>query len=209
MANLIRYYKRTSHPKGFLGKLALKTMNGKQHEALPEWVFAELQIKEDANMLDVGCGGGANVARLLKRCPNGKVTGMDRSKLALDVAHEVNYREVVDKRCYIIGGNINQLQCAKNLFDLVTAFETIYFWPTLEEGLAEVFRVLKPGGTVAIANEMDGLDPYYRKMEHAVGMLIYNIEEITESLKQTGFTDIHSRHDESRHFICVTARKPE
>ena len=209
MANLIRYYKRTSHPKGFWGKLALKTMNGKRHEALPEWVFAELQIKEDANMLDVGCGGGANVARLLKRCPNGKVTGMDRSKLALDVAHEVNYREVVDKRCYIIGGNINQLQCAKNLFDLVTAFETIYFWPTLEEGLAEVFRVLKPGGTVAIANEMDGLDPYYRKMEHAVGMLIYTIEEITESLKQTGFTDIHSRHDESRHFICVTARKPE
>lgn len=209
MANLIRYYWRTSHPKGFWGKRALKAMNGKQHEALPKWVLDELQISEDANVLDVGCGGGANVARLLERCPNGKVTGMDRSKLALDVAHEVNYRDVVDKRCYIIGGNINQLQCAKNLFDVVTAFETIYFWPTLEEGLAEVFRVLKPGGTCVIANEMDGLDPYYRKMEHAVGMLIYTIEEITESLKQTGFTDIHSRHDESRHFICVTARRPK
>lgn len=208
MANLTRYYLRASHPRGFWGRLALKSMNGKQHEALPEWVFEELQISEDATVLDVGCGGGANIARLLKRCPNGKVTGMDRSKLALEIAHDFNYREVVDKKCYIIGGNINQLQCAKDSFDLVTAFETIYFWPTLEEGLAEVFRVLKPGGTCVIANEMDGLDPNCRKMEHAVGMLVYTIDEIIESLKQTGFTDIRSRHDESRHFICVTARRP-
>ena len=209
MANLIRYYLRASHPRGFWGKLALKAMNGKKHEALPNWVLDELQIGEDANVLDVGCGGGANIARLLKRCPNGKVTGMDRSKLALEVTHELNYREIVDKKCYLVGGNINQLQCAKDSFDLVTAFETVYFWPILEEGLAEIFRVLKPGGTCVIANEMDGLDPNCRKMEHAVGMLVYTIDEITEPLKELGFTGISSRHDESRHFICVTARKPK
>ncbi len=208
MANLIKYYRRASLPHGFWGKRALKAMNGKRHEALPEWVLAQLDINPDANVLDVGCGGGANVARLLKRCPDGKVTGMDRSALALDMAHDYNYPDVVDKRCHIIGGNINQLQAAKDLFDLVTAFETIYFWPVIEEGLAEVFRVLKPGGTCVIANEMDGQDPIHRKMEHAVGMLIYTIDEITEALKRAGFTDIDSRHDESRHFICVTARKP-
>ena len=149
MANLIRYYLRASHPRGFWGKLALKAMNGKKHEALPNWVLDELQIGEDANVL------------------------------------------------------------AKDSFDLVTAFETVYFWPILEEGLAEIFRVLKPGGTCVIANEMDGLDPNCRKMEHAVGMLVYTINEITEPLKELGFTGISSRHDESRHFICITARKPK
>ena len=68
MANLSRYYRRASLPKGFWGKQALKAMNGKQHAALPEWVFAELNLSDDAHVLDVGCGGGANIARLLSRC---------------------------------------------------------------------------------------------------------------------------------------------
>lgn len=209
MANLIRYYIRARLPQGFWGKRVLKAMNGKQHEALPEWVFSEMQIKDDAHVLDVGCGGGANIARLLSRCPNGAVTGLDRSQLSLDMSRELNYRDVVDKKCYIMGGNVNQLPCAKELFDVVTAFETVYFWHILDEGLEEIFRVLKPGGTCVIANEMDGLDPNLKKLERAVGMLVYTIEEITEALHKAGFTDVNSRHDEERHFICVSARKPK
>lgn len=209
MANLTKYYIRASHPRGFWGGRALKAMNGKQHAALPEWVFEDLQVNEDANVLDVGCGGGANVARLLEKCPNGIVTGMDRSTLAMEVSHDLNYRAVVDKRCFIIGGNVSQMPRAKDMLDLVTAFETIYFWPSLDEGLEEIFRVLKPGGTCVIANEMDGLEPNCRKTEHAVGMLVYTIDEITESLMKAGFIDIKSRHDEERHFICLTARKPK
>ena len=209
MANLIKYYIRASHPKGFWGRRALSAMNGKQHAALPEWVFEDLQVSEDANVLDVGCGGGANVARLLEKCPNGVVTGMDRSTLAMEISHDLNYRAVVDKRCFIIGGNVSQMPRAKDMLDLATAFETIYFWSSLDEGIEEIFRVLKPGGTCVIANEMDGHEANCRKMERAVGMLVYTIEEITESLKKAGFTDIKSRHDEERHFICVTARKPK
>ena len=187
---------------------ALKAMNGKSHAALPEWVFAELQIKEDAQVLDIGCGGGANIARLLAKCPQGHVTGVDLSTLAMEVAQDLNYREVVDKKCLIVGGNASQIPLAKDMFDLVTAFETVYFWPSLENGLVELFRVTKPGGTCVIANELDGLDPYYRNVERAVGMLIYTIEEISEALSKAGFTDINARHDEQRHFVCVTATKP-
>ena len=128
MANLIRYYIRASHPKGFWGRRALSAMNGKQHAALPEWVFEDLQVSEDANVLDVGCGGGANVARLLEKCPNGIVTGMDRSTLAMEISHDLNYRAVVDKRGFIIGGNVSQMPRAKDMLDLVTAFETIYYF---------------------------------------------------------------------------------
>ena len=64
-------------------------------------------------------------------------------------------------------------------------------------------------GVGVIANEMDGLEPNLKKLEQAVGMLVYTIEEITESLHKSGFTDIKPRHDEERHFVCVTARKPE
>jgi len=40
-------------------------MNDKRHAALPGWVFEELNIGEMTNILDVGCGGGANIKRML------------------------------------------------------------------------------------------------------------------------------------------------
>ena len=206
--NLTKYYSRSRNPKGFWGFRIIKVMNGKHHTALPEWVFDDLEIKKDAKVLDVGCGGGANVARLLAKCPEGHVTGLDFSTLCLEEANDLNYHAVVDKQCLIVGGNITQLPLAKDRFDLVTAFETVYFWPSLERGLEEVFRVTKPGGNCVIANELDGLDPAYRKIESAIGMLIYTIDEITEALTKAGFTNIKSRHDEERRFICVTATKP-
>lgn len=206
--NLRKYYTRARHPKGFWGFRIIKAMNGKGHAALPEWVLANLQINEDATVLDVGCGGGANIARLLAKCPQGHVTGLDNSTISLEGTKDYNYRDVVDKRCLVVGGNATQMPLAKNMFDVVTAFETVYFWPSLAKGISEVFRVLKQGGTAVIANEMDGLLPEYRNIENAVGMLVYTIDEITEALTKAGFTDIQSRHDEERHFICVTAVKP-
>lgn len=206
--SLRRYYTSSHNPKGFWAFHIIKTMNGKRHAAMPEWVFSELQIKEDAKVLDVGCGGGANIARLLKKCPKGHVTGLDFSTASIEAATDFNYRDVVDKKCLIVGGNVSQLPLSRDMFDMVTAFETIYFWSSLELGAREVFRVLKSGGTFVIGNEHDGLDPSYRKLEQDVGMLVYTIDEITGFLSHVGFINIKSRHDEERHFICVTADKP-
>lgn len=207
--SLTGYYRRSRNPRGFWGYRIIKEMNGKRHAAMPEWVLSELEIKEDARILDVGCGGGANLARLLAKCPEGHVTGIDYSTIAIEEATDYNYHAVVDKKCIILGGNVSQMPLAKERFDLVTAFETVYFWPSLDTGANELFRVLKPGGTCVIANELDGLDPSFRKMERAVGMLVYTIDEIIRPLTQAGFTDIQTRHDEDRHFICVTATKPQ
>ena len=207
--NLRRYYDRGRHPKGFWGLRALKAMNGKKHAALPEWVFSELQFEEGAQILDVGCGGGANLARMLKLCPTGHITGLDMSQLALEESKDINYHAYVDKLCSIVGGNATQMPLAKNMFDIVTAFETIYYWPSLQLGASEIYRVLKPGAVCVIANEMDGEEPGARALEKAVtGIRIYTIDEIIEDLSETGFIQIEPRHDEERHFVCVTARKP-
>ena len=202
------YYTSSRNPKGFWAFRIIKSMNGKRHATMPEWVFSELQVKEDAQVLDVGCGGGANIARLLERCPKGHVTGLDYSSAAIEGATDYNYRAVVDKKCLIVGGNVSQLPLSRDMFDLVTAFETIYFWPSLEQGAREVFRVLKSGGTFVFGNEHDGLDPAYRNLEEDVGMLVYTIDEINDFLSKVGFVNIKSRHDEERRFVCVTAVKP-
>lgn len=210
MATIVRYYARGRHPKGFWGRRVLKDMNGKRHAALPEWVLPEVEMDKSCRVLDVGCGGGANIARLMEKFPEGHVTGLDISTLAVDTATEYNYRAFKDGLCLIVGGNALQIPLAKEIFDLVTAFETIYYWSSLDYGFLELFRVLKPGGTLVIANERDGLLPEDEVLYKAVGtMRIYHPEEIELSLAEAGFVNIHTRKDEQRHFICFTATKPK
>ncbi len=209
MKKLYRYYNRGRHPKGFWGKRALNKMNGPQHAELPEWVFAELRPGPKDLVLDIGCGGGANIVRLFTMSPECGVTGMDLSLTAVEVATDLNYHVIKDGRCVIVGGSAAQMPLARDIFDLAIAFETIYYWPSLAMGFAETMRVLKPGGRFVIANELDGEGEEYRLMENEIGGIrIYTISEISQELADAGFINIEARHDEKRHFICVTAQKP-
>ena len=72
----MRFFENTRKPQGFGGKLMTKMMNS-GHAKLSQWGFSNISAKSDAEVLDVGCGGGANIAVWLDRCRNGHVTGMD------------------------------------------------------------------------------------------------------------------------------------
>ena len=209
MNSLQRYYKRGRFPARFWGDQTLKAMNSKKHADLPEWAFAEIQGGTYDNILDIGCGGGANLQRMLTMFPECKVTGLDASNHALAMAHDVNFDAIDKGRCFLSGGNANQLPLPKESYDLVTAFETVYYWSGITACFVEVKRVLKPGGTFLIANELDGMTQSDRNLERVVGLLhIFTIEELESILSVAGFVDIESRHDETRHFICLKCRKP-
>jgi len=69
----------------------------------------------------------------------------------------VNAQAIRESRCKVVEGSVAELPFGKDTFDMVTAFETIYFWPDIEHCFNEVKRVLKDGGVFAIGNEDDGL----------------------------------------------------
>ena len=209
MNSFHRYYNRGRIPTRFWGKQALKSMNGKKHAALPEWAFPEIQEGNYTHILDIGCGGGANIQRMLDMFPNSMVTGLDVSHYALDMTRNVNEGAINSGRCFVVGGNAGQMPLPKESFDLATAFETVYYWSGITACFTEVYRVLKPGGTFLIANELDGLTESDRRLERVVGMLrIYNTDELTSALTVAGFVNINARHDEQRHFISIKCQKP-
>ena len=103
-------------------------------------------------------------------------------------------------------GSVERIIFAKDWFDAVTAFETVYFWSDLPRCLREVRRVLKPGGTFLICNESNGdTDKDEKWTEIIGGMTIYKDIELKAYLEQAGFHEgqIHKK----KSWLCITARK--
>ena len=205
--NLTKKFSSFSSPKGNIGKALLVLMNV-THTPASLWSLSHLDIKEDAEILDIGCGGGSNLARLLKRAPSGRVSGIDPSPDAVDVSFRYNRKAVEEGRFFVYEGTADLLPFESSRFDIVTAFETIYFWKDLQKCLKEVRRGMKPGATLLISNEADGegfLDEFYPKL--IPGMTVYTVGELVSELTRAGFVRIET--DTKLGCITIAARKPE
>ena len=165
MGILRKIFSNTRKPEGFFGRMMVNGMNGGGHARMAEWGLSHLTLTDNPNILAVGCGGGANVARLLKRCPKGTVTRIDYSPVSVKKSSEVNAAAIAAGRCKVLEGNASALPFDGNTFDIVTAFETVYFWPDIEQSFAEVRRVMAPDATFCIVNEDDGLSGNNEKWE--------------------------------------------
>ena len=79
MHRLLRaFFQNARKPDGVAGRVMLWAMNW-GHASLAKWGRAHVSPEPDARVLDIGCGGGANLAQFLKLCPQGHVCGIDFS----------------------------------------------------------------------------------------------------------------------------------
>lgn len=199
------FFQNACKPKGVGGKIMLMRMN-KRHANMAQWGFSHIHPDEGNVCLDIGCGGGMNVKTLLKLCKEGKVVGVDYSAISVGKSTKVNRVEISKGRCEIMQGDVRELPFDSQSFDLVTAFETIYFWD-VAKGFSEVHRVLKDGGTFMICNEANGDNPDEYKMTEIIqGMAIYTDKQIEDLLQAAGFNDIKIDKKQSG-WICVLATK--
>lgn len=199
-------YQNTCKPVGMCGRIMLSMMNS-GHESLSCWGFSHIHVSTDASVLDIGCGGGANIKRLLQMSPYGNVMGVDYSEVSVAASRKLNQADIKKKRCDVVQGNVMQLPFAEKRFDLVTACETIYFWPNLHDAFAQVYRVLRNGGTFMICNELNGRNNEDNRWTEIVeGMVIYRIEQLEAVLTVAGFGNIKVHETESG-WVCVTAQK--
>ena len=201
------FLENTRSPAGLGGKLMVRMMNV-GHRALARWGLRFLLLSADAKVLDCGCGGGANIRTLLKKCPQGIVKGVDISDVSVTTARRVNRSAIADGHCAVWQGSVDELIFAADWFDAVTAFETVYFWPDLPKSFREIRHVLRPGGTLLICNECSGDAPGDEAWTKKIaGMRIYPAAELQRLLEQAGFRRIQI-HKTSR-WLCLTAQKPD
>ncbi len=189
MGLLKKLFTNCACPQGRMGRAMLKFMN-LCHAPLTNWGLKLINIQDGWTMLDIGCGGGATLQRLLKRSKDAQVYGIDISEESVAKARKVNAK-VLDKQVFVTQGSAEMLPYKDGKFDLVTAVETVYFWPNLPNCLQEVRRVLKPGGKFAIMVEV--VDSNSKWISVVEGMTAYSPEELKKLLEEARFTqtEIH------------------
>ena len=202
--------KNARKPVGELGHQILDRMN-RSHEAMAQWGVSHFDIAEDSKILDIGCGGGRNIQRFARQISeNGRVVGIDYSEVSVEKSTDLN-REFIDKGIVnVLQGSVSDMPFYDETFDIVTGFETIYFWPDFINDLKEVNRVLKKDGLVFFCNEAvyrEGEMEKYDDLVELLDMKIYSEEVLKESLEKIGFKDFKAYINEENDWICVLARK--
>ncbi len=196
-------------PQGADGIALLERMNGGHHEELALWGLSLLAVAENGQALDIGCGGGANIERLLALMPEGRVCGIDYSPLSVRISREHNALAIEQGRCTVLEGNASDLPFPDATFDLVTAFETTYYWD-LPTAFAEVGRVLKPEGLFLVCNEDDGFDPKTAELaKHIPHMSVRTIEALEAELLAAGFSIFDVKRIPKRGFLAIVAQRKE
>lgn len=191
MGLLTKLFTNCACPKGRMGRMVLHMMN-LGHAPLTNWGLGLAGIQNGWTMLDIGCGGGATLKRLLKRSEGALVYGIDISEESVKKAKKVNAK-VLDKQVFVCQGSAEKLPYAEDMFNLVSAVETVYFWPNLPQCFQEVKRVLKQGGKFAIMVEVIDGDSMWTNV--VKGMTAYSPEELQKMLDEAGFiqTEIHRK----------------
>lgn len=193
-------------PHGEEGIETINNMN-ENHKEISNFAFECINVSENDKILDIGCGGGVNIEKFLKLTKN-NVDGLDYSEVSVKESIKRNKKAIDDGKCKIIQADVSKMPLEDESYDLVSGFETIYFWPDLENTFKEVLRIIKPNGKFMIAQGTDGNHPDNELWLNTVeGMSVYRPNQLKEYLLNAGFKSVEIFKKENDYIITVIAKK--
>jgi len=147
-------------------------------------------------VMDLSCGSGLMVRRLAKSNFFGKVVAVDFSESMLE---EVNRRKK-EEECPdfdLVRADVANLPFVSDGVDAIHSGAALHCWPYVQDGLKEVHRVLKPGGTFfattflwgipdEIVNLQANLDPAGPRRAYR----FFSPEELEWLMKGAGFSQV-------------------
>lgn len=171
------------------------------HTEMNKWVLEDTIIRENSMILDVGCGGGKTIQLLSKMNTCKKIYGIDYSEQAVRNSLRVNTIGIATGKVHIQQASVTDIPFPDNYFDIITAFQTHYFWSDLETCVNEVFRVLNSGGCFLIAAELYKINYHMKSYKTK--------KEMELLLKKAGFAEVHIIENANKKWICMKGIKKQ
>jgi ubiquinone/menaquinone biosynthesis C-methylase UbiE len=166
-------------------------------------------IGEGGIVVDLGCGPGLLSIELCKLLPNVRIVGVDPSAEMLEVARRnadqagvANY----DTRL----GSAEHIPLGSSSVNLVVTQGSLHEWDSAEQGFSEIFRVLRPGGSLIVKDfNRNWLSRWKRALVepfHHLRMFRYSFEDVVGFLDSAGFRGFGG--DPAGLQFCVQATRP-
>jgi ubiquinone/menaquinone biosynthesis C-methylase UbiE len=139
----------------------------------------------DRRVLDIGCGTGQFASAVLERFPETHVWGMDLSDGML---RQCNQRcRTAGGRLSLVQGDSQRLPFDDDSFDVITCTHSFHHYPRQEDVIAEMHRVLRPGGRLLIIDgDRDRLWGWF-----IFDVVVVLLEGAVKHLSGGGFRDIY------------------
>ncbi len=165
-----------------------------------------LAISPGDRVLDVACGPGNFSRDFAAAASDGLVVGLDASTTMLEVAVRDTH---LDNVAYV-RGDASDLPFRDGCFDAVCCFAALYLIEEPMRALAEIGRVLAPGGRVALlASCKRGALPTFVTggvVRRLSGVRIFGRDELTAAMLDAGLVDVEQRVAGLAQF--VSGRRP-
>ena len=162
------------------------------HGDVVRQVIEEMDFKAGDQILDLGCGSGWATRLLANGAPGSGAVGVDVSPAMIakaDELHDWTYRARYEK------GTFEDLDFPDGKFNKIFSMEALYYAVDLDRALAEMHRVLKPGGTADIVVDFFKESPHTASWPEMVGLELNWLSEDDwkARFESAGFTGIGTR----------------
>ncbi|PRD57260.1 class I SAM-dependent methyltransferase [Sphingobacterium gobiense] len=144
-----------------------------------------LDLQDGELILELGHGNCGHLAQLLEQKKNLSYYGLEMSVLMQEEAQRLNSQFLDNEQAsfYLYDGV--HIPFEDNFFDKVFTVNTVYFWDDPRALLAELYRVIKPGGVLNITYAQGDFMKQLPFVEF--GFTLYDDEKIKKIFDNTAF----------------------
>jgi SAM-dependent methyltransferase len=178
---------------------------------MTDWALALIPLREAHCLLDIGCGGGAALNKLSVLAPEADLHGVDYSATSLEIAERTNRQLIGQGRITLHEADVARLPFEDGRFDLAVTIESHFFWPELRKSLAEVLRVLRPGGRLAVVSGayLGGRHDWRNRKLAAKGrMNCHTLPELSAIMREAGYDDVLVHEQHKKGWCCLIGSNP-
>jgi arsenite methyltransferase len=194
-----------ARPSGLLGRIWIAPWLDRISRPMNRLALQALAPERCDSILEIGFGGGALLRDIL-RATDRDVHGVDISAVAVARARRRFRRE--RGRLHLACASAEQLPLGDAAVDKAVSVNSLYFWPDIAAALAELARVVRPGGRLVLCFEPP--EELRKWPGHVHGFHAYAAEDLIALAAAAGFVDPQLTSGTGRKpdfFLCLSLRR--